>query len=333
MESTEQHAAFAWQPLTPRGVAAFAMASAKHLLLVQLMVAALVAALVVWFAASTWFSSIRLAIEHLPAQGEIRSGQLHWGAESPQVLADSRFLALSVDLAHTGQTRTPAHIQVEFAKTDFRIYSLFGCLPWSYPSDYAIAFNQQELKPWWGAWAPVLLALTAAAVVVGLMISWALLALLYSLPAWLLALYADRQLSLCGSWRLAGAALMPGALVMSAAIALYGLAALDVVRLLAAWALHLLIGWSYVVLGVLAAPKVASTYSGKINPFKSAPTEPAQAQPVGQNNPFGAGDQSDSERNHGIHGIRGTGENQPLITANQKTGTPRDCNGNETGKS
>ena len=292
MLSSDQQPAVAWQPLTPRGVAAFAMASTKRLLLVQSIVAAVIAALVVWFVASTWFSTVRSAIDHLPAQGEIRSGQLHWAAESPQLLADSRFLALGVDLQHTGQTRTPAHIQVEFAKTDFRIYSLFGCLPLAYPPNYAIAFNQQELKPWWGAWAPVLLALIAAAVVVGLMITWAVLAALYSLPAWLLALYADRQLSLCGSWRLAGAALMPGALVMSAAIALYGLAALDVVRLLAGWALHLLIGWTYVVLGVVAAPKVPSTYSARINPFKSAPAEPAHAQPVAQNNPFEAPDKS-----------------------------------------
>src|SRR5437763_2644890 len=133
MESAAQQSRVAWQPLTPCGVAAFAKASTSRLLLVQLMMAGLVAALVVWFVASTWFSTIRAAIDHLPAQGEIRAGQLGWGAESPQLLADSRFLAIVVALRHTGQTRTPAHIQVEFGKTDLWGYSLFGALQLPYP--------------------------------------------------------------------------------------------------------------------------------------------------------------------------------------------------------
>ena len=57
---------------------------------------------------------------------------------------------------------------------------------------------------------------------------------------------------------------------MTIAIGGYGLAELDVVRLMAAAILHLLVGWTYLVLGVLAAPKIPSCLELKVNPFRAA---------------------------------------------------------------
>lgn len=267
MESSEDQRSFAWQPFTPRGVAAFAGAALGRLLLVQFLVALLTAVVVVWFVGNDWFPTIRTAIEQLPDQGSIRSARLDWRGDSPRLLAESRFLALAVDLRHGGEARSPAHLQVELGQTDVRVYSLFGCLQVPYPRGYVIALNVAELKPWWGAWAPALLALVALAVLAGLVVSWAVLATLYCLPAWLLGLYCDRELSLCGSWRLAGAALMPGALVMTALMGLYALAAMDVVHLVAAWALHILLGCGYLIFGVLTMPRLRMARSPKTSPF------------------------------------------------------------------
>jgi hypothetical protein len=261
---------FAWQPFTPRGIAAFARASLGRLLLVQFITALLVATAVTWFVRNSWFPTISAAIDSLPAQGSIQAGRLNWGAASPQLLAENRFLAIAVDLAHQGQARSPAHIQVEFGAAGVWIYSLFGCLQASYPKSGAIDFNVQDVKPWWGAWAPVILAGVVVSVIAGLLAGWAALACLYFLPAWLLGLYCDRELSFCGSWRLAAAALMPGALVMTAAIVLYGLGAVDVVRFIVAWALHIILGWVCVILGTRATPKLLSSPEGKLNPFAGA---------------------------------------------------------------
>ena len=49
---------FAWEPLTPRGVAAFARANFSRLLLVQFIVALLAAASVVWFLDDGCFPTI-----------------------------------------------------------------------------------------------------------------------------------------------------------------------------------------------------------------------------------------------------------------------------------
>jgi hypothetical protein len=266
MNESVEKAQFAWQPLTARGVASFAGAPLGRLLMVQFVVALLAAGTVVWFLQGAWFPKIGEAIGQLPPEGELRAESLDWQGATPARLADGRFLALVVDLDHTGEARLPADVQVEFGRTDCRVFSLFGYAQIAYPRDWAVAFNRTELKPWWGAWAPAILAIAAGLVVVGLMASWAGLATVYCLPVWLAGFFADRDLSLRGSWRLAGAALMPGAILMCAALFLYGWGGLDLVRLTAAGAAHLALGWVYLLFGLRRRPRHPAAVA-KANPF------------------------------------------------------------------
>ena len=139
-ESVEQ-AQFAWQPLTVRGVAAFARVALGRLLLVQFIVALLAAGMVVWFVHKAWFPQISEAIRQLPVQGELREGRLDWQGATPARLAEGRFLALVVDLDHAGEARSPAHVQVEFGRTDCMVFSLFGYVQGAYPRGPVVAFN------------------------------------------------------------------------------------------------------------------------------------------------------------------------------------------------
>ena len=266
MSASDDQAQIAWQPLTARGVAAFARASLRRLLLVQLIVALLTAGTVIWFLHHCWFPTIGLAIRALPAQGEIRAGSLDWTGPSPSLLAEGRFLAIAVDLDHAGEARSPAHIQVEFGRANFKVYSLLGKFQSTYPHGEVLAFNRTALWPWWGAWAPAILAMVAGAVVAGLMVIWAWLATLYCLPVWLIGFLANRDCSLGGSWRLAGAALMPGALLMCAAICMYGWGALDLLRLAGTAGVHLLVGWVYLLVSPLRLPRHPAVVA-KSNPF------------------------------------------------------------------
>ena len=127
MDRSNNHR-FAWQPLTMRGVAAFAHASLGRLLLVQLIVALLAAGSVVWFLHQVWFPTVGEAIRQLPPQGELRSGRLDWRGATPSRLAEGRFLAFVVDLDHTGTARGPAHVQVEFGRADCKVLCLLGSL-------------------------------------------------------------------------------------------------------------------------------------------------------------------------------------------------------------
>lgn len=256
-----------WQPLTPSGVAAFAQAPVGRLLLVQLAAATLVAAALVWFLAEDWFPSIRAAIRHLPARSEIRAGRLDWEHESPVTLSEGHFLAFTVDLYHQDKLRLPSNIQVEFGRDSVRIYSLFGLTETGYPVGGTIPFSRPRLEPWWGAWEPPVLWITVGATIAGLMAAWMVLATVYSLPVWLTGYYANRNLSLAGSWKVAGAAMMPGALLVAAGIVLYGWGALDLVEWILLLCAHVLVGWLYLVVSPLCAPRLPSPAGAGKNPF------------------------------------------------------------------
>jgi hypothetical protein len=257
----------AWQPLTPAGVAAFAGGSFTRLLVVQIIIASIAAGAVVWFLAQDWFPIVSRAIENLPPEGAITQGILDWRGESPKKLADNIFLSIAVDLDHTGVARNPAHAQIEFGRTNFKMFSLFGFWKFSYPTAWRLAFNRGEVAPWWGAWAPPILAIAAALVVLALLLSWALLATLYAVPGWLLAFFANRLVTFQRSWRLAGAALMPGALLLTGAILCYTAGIIDPLQLMAAGVLHILLGWGYVAAGALALPRDPIAELERTNPF------------------------------------------------------------------
>jgi len=257
----------AWQPLTPRGVAAFAQASLARLLLVQTVVALLSAGSVMWSLHRAWFPTITEAVRSLPSQAQLRAGQLEWAATSPICLAEGRCLAIAVDLDHTSKARSPAHLQVEFGRNDLKVYSFFGYACCAYPGYGVVPLNQPEVGPWWGAWAPAILAITGALVVITLLAFWACLATVYFLPVWILAFVGDRVCSMGGSWRLAGASLMPGALLMCGAVFLYGFGVLDLLRLMVAAAVHLITGWVYLFASLFFLPRVAETRAAMKNPF------------------------------------------------------------------
>ena len=97
------------------------------------------------------------------------------------------------------------------------------------------------------------------------MLAWTVLATAYFLPAWLICFLADRDLNIRQSWRLAGAALMPGALLLTAAIAFYALGALDLIQMSFAVGAHLVLGWIYLFISPLFLPRVSP--ADKRNPF------------------------------------------------------------------
>jgi hypothetical protein len=260
---------FAWEPLTPRGVAAFAHASSSRLLLVQFIVALLAAATVVWFLDSGCFPIVRTAIRQLPVEGEIHAGKLDWRGDSPQLLAEGRFLAFDVDLKHSNQIRSPADVQIEFGRESIRVFSLLGYTDFSYVPDRTAPFNRTDLEPLWGAWRAEILFLAGVAVIVVLLLSWWLLAAIYLLPAWMFGFFANRHLDIRSSWKLSGAALLPGALLMAVGIWLYGFGFLNLVSFAFIFAAHFVLSWIYLF---LSQPFLTRNpdLPPKGNPFKSA---------------------------------------------------------------
>jgi hypothetical protein len=258
---------FAWQPLTPKGIATFAGATFGRVLVVQFVFALLAAAMVVWVLGRDWFPVVAEAIKHMPEKGEIRSGKLTWNGDSPISLAENRFLAVTIDLKHEGQVRSPAHLAVELGESDCKIYSLLGYIERRYPATLWIGLNRTDATPWLGAWTPPILGIVAILVIVSLLPCWAILATVYAGPAWLAGFFINRDLSLGGSGRLCGAALMPGCVFLTAAIFIYGLGFLDLVQLGVAVAAHLVVSWVYIWLSIRKLPLHPDAAAAKKNPF------------------------------------------------------------------
>jgi len=260
---------FAWEPLTPHGVAAFARASFERLFVMQSVFALLASVVVVWFLSSAIFPVMDVAIDELPDSGSLHGGRLDWRDDSPLPLAEGRILAIGVDMDHTAQWRSPAHFQLEFGRDSLVIVSLLGEAEWKYPTGYIVAANRTEAHPAWGAWAPNILGLAAIATFFGLLLLWALLATLYFLPVWLVCFFVNRDLNFRACWRLAGAALMPGALILSLALTCYSLGVFDLVQLSFAFGMHLVIGWIYLFISPMFIPRAGPAETK--NPFgKSA---------------------------------------------------------------
>jgi hypothetical protein len=257
----------AWQPLTPRGIAAFARASLARLFVVQFMFALLAAVALVWFLQTAWFPTIREAIRQLPEQGEMKAGKLNWSGDSPISLAEGHFLAFVVDTNHSGALRSPAQVQIEFGRGDIYFYSLAGYTAWPYPKEWNFGFNRAALQPWWGAWQPPILWMAFGGMLLWCLVIWTALATVYCLPVWIAAFFANRDLSAARSWKLSGAALMPGALVMICAIVVYGFGVLDLLQLAVAVGAHLIVSWVYLVWAVSVSPKLQAGAGEQKNPF------------------------------------------------------------------
>ncbi len=263
---------YAWEPLTPRGVAAFAHTRLGNLLLVQFIVAVLAAASAIWFLDDSVFPVVHKAIENLPADGKIRParlgwrGELDWHGDSPELLAEGRFLALDVDLNHSGKINSTADVRIEFGKETIRSYALLGYTEFPYPPGATFSFNRTALEPLWGAWRAEILFIAAAGTVAGLLLSWWLLATIYFLPVWLLGFFVNRDLNFRASWKFSGAALLPGALLMAAGILLYDFGAVDLVQLGFIFSAHFVLGWIYLSVSLLFVPQIPAALP-KGNPF------------------------------------------------------------------
>jgi hypothetical protein len=274
----------AWQPVTPRGVAAFSRVRLGRLFVVQFLVAALTAGAVVWFLNIAWFPVALQAIRQLPETGVIANRQLTTPHDSLLPLAQNQFIAFFADTNGVSDAGVASDLRVGFHRDVIALCSLLGCLAVDYPAGEDVPFNRIELEPWWGAWEPMCLAMIMAAVVASLFASWLALATFYSPVAWMVAYLKDRQLTLVGSWKLAAAALLPGTLLATIGIVLYGLGVMDVLACLLTWVLHFFAAWVMLILGILALPKVESAVPLRPNPFQ----DPAASPEPRPQNPFAA---------------------------------------------
>jgi hypothetical protein len=254
----------AWQPFTPRGVAAFAHAPLARVFAFQLIIALLSAGILIWFLNANYFPSVLEAIQNLPDETLLKNGELTH--VSSGVLSEKKFLSIAVDLEETGQVGKTADLQLELRRNYFQLCSLLGCVPLEYPPE-EISLGRATAEPWWSARQPVIFGIIGMASFAGLWLNWLLLAVVYTPVAKLVAFFAERELSWIGSWKLSSAAQMFAALLMNLAIVLYGVQAFDLIRFLFFFSAHFVVAWIFVGAAPFFLPRVSMKVPVTKNPF------------------------------------------------------------------
>jgi hypothetical protein len=230
---------------------------------------------IVWFLWTGWFPVIQEGIRHLPTEGVIENHTLKAPIDPAEPLASSRLLGITADPEDQGSTGITTDLLVGFNRNKVRFCSLLGCsdLPYARISKSTyMPFSRTELEPQWDAWEPILLTIAAVSSFFALLASWFVMASLYFGLVWLFGHTKKKTLSAGGSWRLAGAALMPGAILLCAAIVCYRLGVIDLVSLFSLFLIHFVVGWIYMVMGTLALPK-KEPKTPSTNPFSTEPGE------------------------------------------------------------
>jgi hypothetical protein len=258
----------AWQPFTFGGVAAFATAKWRRVLTAQAAAAVLFAGASIWFLGHCYAPVVTGEIHRMPKGAGLAGGQL---TGVPDVaIYETKFLSIAITGNDNADLDQSADVQIALRRDHLEISSMlssaFGSVEMDYPRLLSVDLSRSHLEPWWGAWRPIAVVAAGLGVAVGLVLLWWALAWIYAPGAKLAAWFFDRQLTWPGAWRLACAALLPGAVLLAAGLVLYGSQMVDVFGLGYFAGVHLLAGWVY----LLAAPAFAPRLSGaaaRRNPF------------------------------------------------------------------
>jgi len=250
-------------------VAAFAQAPWRRLFLAQALFALLVSASAVWFLGHCYAPVITEEIQKMPEGASLTNGQL---AAIPGVQSETKFLSIAVAAVEDAELDQSADLQIVLRRDHIDIStslsSALGSLAFGYGNQAALDLSRSHLEPLWGAWRPIVLAAAGLAVAVCLLLLWSALAWIYAPAAKVIAWFCDRQLTWPGAWRLACAALLPGAVLPALGLVLYGLQMKDIFGLAFFGTVHLLVGWIYLVASPVFAPRLSSANINR-NPFQS----------------------------------------------------------------
>lgn len=279
----KEEPAKAWQPFTFGGVARYGHDSIGRLLFACLVMAVLTAAVVLWTVSRAWLPAIEEAITRLPQGAELRAGKLT--APQPLQLAETLFLSVRLDPRGEGIPPSLADIQVVLAPRDIRFRSIFGMTALAYRPEWTLQLSRADMEPKWAAWRPAVLANLFFGTFGIVVATWIAFGILYAVPVRILAAMLRRAVSLWGSWKLCVAGLLPAAFLMTVAIAVYGLGQIRATELVAAWALHFVTGWIFIIAATLRLPR----WQAIPNPFGEDEIEDAEPQPAPvARNPFKA---------------------------------------------
>jgi len=247
-QEPKKRGVIAFFPFTFGGVARFGKTNRSFLFSVQVLVAVATMFCVLTFFCSCYFPVINGSIQKLPQDSVgIQNGELHWNIKG-KLLDQNKFLAITVD--ESGQAvGAESDCLISITKDRLRIANNCGyhsLIP--YPRDFSFSLNKNDIYPWWLAWRIPMLFLIAIASILSLFIVWQVLSAIYSPLIKGIAWVYRKKITWSGAYALAGAALMPGAVIMCLSIVGYTGRLYSLEGLVIAMPLHLIVGWVFLLI-------------------------------------------------------------------------------------
>lgn len=251
--------------MTPGGVASYANAPLGQLISTQGAVAFLLWLTSMFYLSQSWAPAIDSTIEQIPLGARIHEGRLLIPSREPVIFSDNRLVGIV--WAKEGAPGPTSDIEIRLMPDECRIATMIGYLPLPYPPYDSQPIEKDTLSPRWGAWRPAIIPLVAGAFTLFIWASWVVLAAIYAWPIRVAIFFRDKLTSRLGSWKLCSAALMPGALLLTAAILFYTLGRIPIAGLIIAFASHFVLGWIFVFSGAVALPLIPEAERMRGNPF------------------------------------------------------------------
>ncbi len=264
-------------PWTFSGVAAFSRVRLGQCLFHYTAWAVACALLWAWSIHRAWVPGVELALSKFPEKVSIRAGHLVWPTSHPVVLSNDRFLSIIVNPGDESSVDRTADIQFELGGSELRCRSFLGWIECPYPAFWSLDFGRDTALPWWGAWKPSLMTSVALVLGLALFTSWVVVAVVYTGPGLVIARILGKPAEFSQIWRVTVAALLPGAAFLTTAVVFYSFNRITLLLLSVFWLGHWVVGWIYLVGGIMCLPK-------------SPPATAADSSP----NPFGEGKNSHS---------------------------------------
>ncbi len=256
-------------------------------MLVQCIVAVLVALTGFWFVARHWVPVVTDAIQALPGESVIQNGRWITTDPGPHLLAGNRYLEIILDARDAGGVSGAADLSAVVTVPGLQFCGVLGCVDLPYEPGETIKVSRNELAPWWDAWRQPVEALLSITIFLAVLISWWLLGAIATPIVKLIAFFTDRQVTWGGCWRVGNAALLPGAFIVIFGVVLYAFGVIDPLRLALFYALHIVCDMVFVATSPFFLPKIGAAQPGK-NPFATTPppTEPKTDSAPKETNPF-----------------------------------------------
>ena len=198
------------------------------------------------------------------------AGAMEAFPEAEIVQRQNGFISLIITPSTQWQGNMTADFQIAATPSEIRFRSLLGYLSIPYPPDTEFRLPPSDIKPWWRAREALFTVLAFCLVSSALLATWSVLATLYFFPIAIANYFADRKNEFWETWRLAGSLLLPGALIMTLSILLYGFHLLGFLGLLVATALHFIVAWIYGVATIKHIPPIPSFPRTGTNPFSDS---------------------------------------------------------------